>query len=105
MNCSVSCGISSSLSKYNLLIISSDLELTDQLMEALTQYIDNGGSIACFYSPSSINSDHSFPSINQFLSLYGLSFLNFSLHTESFVPEKVEIIQDIHEKLVKVFNI
>ena len=71
-----------------LIIISSDLDTTDENIDKLRKFSENGGAIACFYAPSQDLT--TFP-INTFLQEYGLAFMTLSISSETSKPVKVKM--------------
>ena len=94
--------VDSDLSKYQVVIISSDLDLTNrELNEKFTKYIADGGGLICLYSPPVDPSDMQIP-INPFLIHYGLAYTYCTLNRHPpnrmvvSVPSSYQMIKYIH---------
>jgi hypothetical protein len=92
---------SKDLEQYQLIIITTDYDFTEEEIEKLRIFSKNGGAILCCYAPSASNS-MTF-SINTFLDEFGLSYMNLSLSSDSSSPVKVRMPYSYLEVRNKVF--
>ncbi|EAY07002.1 hypothetical protein TVAG_174720 [Trichomonas vaginalis G3] len=99
------------LSFYSIIILSSEVNPTEEQIEKLRKFSDNGGAIICCYVPPATEQDEISFNINEFLHEYGISFMECSINSEKSKPLTVIIpysYNDIKNKslpiLVKKFK-
>ena len=68
-----------SLDTYQLILLPSTIDLTEQQIQRLLEYSDKGGAICCCYVPSFDPTENDDFKINTFLSHYGLSYMYCSI--------------------------
>ena len=94
--------IDSDLSKHQVVIISSDVDLSNREIEnKFTQYVKDGGGLICLYAPPADPDVIQVP-INTFLMQYGLSYTYCTLNRHPpnkmivSVPSTFQMIKYIH---------
>ncbi|OHS94386.1 hypothetical protein TRFO_39432 [Tritrichomonas foetus] len=84
---------SKNLEKYKFIIITSDINITQDMYEDLINYSANGGGIAVFYVPSENFESPNGHQINKFLFQYGLSYAFGILSNHNRRPQNIIVSQ------------